>query len=82
LRSARGLDEPHDLARLRHAPGATLGEDGTAVHGYRQLAEAAPANFRRHVEAGLQLIAKAHGLAAQVRSQCAALDFDLHCHAL
>src|SRR5439155_380895 len=76
--SARRLDEPGDLAGLRHAAGLAPGEDDAAVDRHRELAEAAPADFRRNVQRRLQLVAETHRLPSQVHSDCAALDVDLH----
>src|SRR6185295_2468563 len=81
VRSARRLEEPRDLAGHRLAPGLAIREHRPAVHRDRQLTEAAPADPRRNVQRALDLVTKAYRLAAQIHSDQAALDLDLHCPA-
>src|SRR5262245_40946490 len=81
VRSAGRLEEPRDLAGRRLAPGLAIREHRPAVHCDRQLAEAAPADPSRNVQRALDLVTKAYRLAAQIHSDQAALDFDLHCPA-
>jgi hypothetical protein len=71
-------DEPGNLAGFRHAADVPLREDGAAIDRDRQLAQATPADLRRHIEGCAQLVAKAHGLAPQIQSERATLDLDVH----
>ncbi len=57
---------------------AFLGEHGRAVHDDVENAEAAHTDLRLHAGRAVDLGGEAPGLAAEIGSDEAALDFDLH----
>jgi len=71
------LNQAGDLAGRGKTPGLALREDRPAVHGDRELAEAAPADSSGNLGVG-QLVAEADRLLAQIGSDDAATDLDVH----
>jgi len=71
------LNQARDLAGVGEPAGLALGEDGPAVDGDRQLAEAAPADLCGDL-LRLQLVAEAYRLLAEIGSDDAATDLDVH----
>src|SRR5262249_2320826 len=75
--SGRLLDQPGDLAGLRHTTGLFVGKDRASIDLHGQLAETAQTD-RRDDALAAQLFAEAHGLPAMVASEESATDFDVH----
>src|SRR5262245_7136540 len=73
-----GADQALHFTCGGHAAGGFLGEDQGAVDGDVELAGAAPADGRGDAEGALELVLEADRLVADIQSEEAALDLDLH----